>query len=79
MWVWIRWGSCLVGAGPRFRTQGSGKGPKGRGQGAALHLQVWRVRTRTAVGLLGPKWTGQTLAVLPFDPPVPKGPSLLPH
>ena len=69
----------MVGAGPRFRTQGSGKGPKGRGQGAASHLQVWRIRTRTAAGLLGPKWIGQTLAVFPFDPPVPKGPSLLSH
>ena len=79
MWVWIRWGSCLVGVGPRFWTQGSGKGPRGGGQGAASHLQVWRIRTRTAAGLLGPKWIGETLAVFPFDPPIPKGPSLSPH
>lgn len=79
MCVWIRWGSCLVGAGPRFWTQGSGKGPRGGGQGAASHFQVWRMRTRTTAGLLGPKWIGETLAVFPFDPPIPKGPSLSPH
>lgn len=69
----------MVGPGPRFWTQGSGKGPRGGGQGAASHLQVWRMRTRTAAGLLGPKWIGETLAVFPFDPPIPKGPSLSPH
>ena len=70
----------MVGVGPRFRTQGSGKGPRGGGQHAASNLQVWRIRTRTAAGLLGlPKWIGETLAVFPFDPSFPKGLSLSPQ